>query len=67
MTDCPKIGALRVGVYSDYEPGADGFVIEEYWNDDLGWVIGNYEETGNCHLDGVFPTRNLAEYTLARG
>jgi hypothetical protein len=59
----PKIGDLRVGLRSDYEEGEGGFVIEEYWNSELGWVIGNYEENGQG-FNGVYDTREAAEADL---
>ena len=64
MPERPRIGDLRIGAWSDYEPGADGYVIEEYWDDQRGWVMGHYEENGEAHLDGVFATRADAERAL---
>lgn len=63
----PRIGDRRIGLWSDYEPGAAGYVIEEYWTRQIGWAIGAYEENGEGHLGAVFPTFAAALRALNEG
>jgi hypothetical protein len=70
MAAAPKIGALRVAPWSEYEPGQPGFVIEQfsytsYRSDPPSWVLPAWEERGCGDLDGVFSTEEAARQALA--
>lgn len=63
-----RVGDVRVAPYSEYEPGAEGFVIERlgYWNNcEPTWALPDWIEWSRGSLDGIFPTREAAEQALA--
>lgn len=68
-----RSGQIRVAPYSDYEPGAAGYVIEQAdyygptFDRQLGWAIPAWGERGEPQFEGVFPTHAAAAYLVARG
>ena len=62
-------GDLQVGLWSEYEPGQPGFVIEEfgynsYPSDPPSWRIPAWDDQGEPQFGGIFPTREAAEAVL---